>query len=122
MGVTGKLVEAGVVLLGLGFFVSLFAAPLGFLLGRLGMLLIGIGLALPVLTVGVVVVVLLAGGVSSQSQSNRSQQRTPTTRQGRRRHGRRTDSTQNRPTDQPSRQPNTAQLDLDVGTIDDYRR
>ena len=121
MGVTGKLVEAGLVLLGLGFFVSLIAAPVGFLLGRIGMLLIGIGLALPLLTFGVVCVFLVATHVGTQHRSNRSAQRN-TAGQQRHRRRQRTGPTQNQPTAKRPQQTGYDQLDLDVDTIDDYRR
>lgn len=118
MGAPGALFKTGLVLLGIGFLVALVVPPLGLLLGRLGLVLIGGALLLPVLSIGLLSVVAIAVGTGADSDDPPqtglgARRRDPTARDRRPASG----TEPSGPTTTGTEQP-----DLDVASIDDYRR
>lgn len=115
MSASGALFKTGLVVLAVGFLVALVVPPLGFLLGRLGMVLIGGALLLPVLSVGLLVVLAVSSSHGGESQPRRRGDRQRDAFPETRRPG-----TGAAPRGRPV--SGTPQPDLDVDSIDDYRR
>lgn len=113
MSLVRSLFKVGFGLVVAGFLLSFVSRPLGLGLAQLGMVIIGSIVLVPVL--GVVLALLpFASGDSDDQEWNvqpRGQQRSIARQQGRSEQGQRPDWSAQR--DQP---------DLDVSTIDDYRR
>lgn len=125
MGVSSGLFKTGLVLVVVGFVVSLAVPTLGFLLGRLGLVLIGGAVLLPVLGYGVLLFLGLAAAAGVE-QSDETTDEHPLQRAARQRDaGREARDNAGRDTASTQRsggRTETGQLDRDVESIDEYRR
>lgn len=118
MGAASSLLKAGIAVLGAGFLVAVLVPPLGVLLVRIVFLLVGLA-ALLVTGIGLLTVLLVANGATaptSRTTRTKPHRRTSASR------SRRRQTSRTSPKTRPPADQDHEQVDLDVDTIEDYRR